>query len=349
LIEVNASFPANGKTGPSVTLTAYLPFYWSLLAATGTGPSARQGHCAVLDSNNNRMIVFGGIGNASGFGGTLDDCFSLDLTAGSEAWTALSPPTSPPARWGHSAMFDAAGSRMIVFGGDTGSLGVLDDVWVLDLTAGAESWAPLSPTGTPPSARALHFAVYDAPSSRMLVFGGRDASLTSVTQFDDLFALNLPTVGPASWELLTVTGTGPTARNGSFGHMDSARSRVIAGFGDTGGQSSSDTYSLSVGSLVWSSKGQPTSSGRSGAATVIDPSSQRLIVFGGQDAASAYEDLYSFELATDIWSSRQSSGSAPTARAYASLIWDPVDDRGILFGGGGSAAASVFDHLYQLR
>ncbi|MHC4600099.1 MAG: Ig-like domain-containing domain, partial [Planctomycetota bacterium] len=146
LIEVSASFPANGKTGPSVTVTAYLPFTWALVGAAGTAPSARQGHTAVYDPDNGRMIVFGGITNTLGVGQPLMDCHELTLTGGSEAWAVLSPPSPPPARWGHTAVFETTKKRMIVFGGDTGFLGVLNDVWALDLTTGAEAWAPLSPS-----------------------------------------------------------------------------------------------------------------------------------------------------------------------------------------------------------
>jgi hypothetical protein len=237
---------------------------------------------------------------------------------------------------------------MIVFGGDTGFLGVLSDVWALDLTAGAEAWAPLSPSGTPPSARCLHIAVYDPPRKRMLVFGGRTSGLTP-TQFGDLYALNLPDVGAPSWQTLTATGTGPSARNGLFAVLDAAGSRILTGFGNDGTLSLSDTYGLALTTLNWSPTGQPTTTGRAGASAVLEGSNQRLLVFGGQDSGTSFDDLYTFELATGIWSTRQATGSAPSGRAFASLIFDPVGDRSVLFGGGDASSTTVYDQLYQLR
>src|SRR6266849_10609060 len=65
---------------------------------------------------------------------------------------------------------------MIVFGGELfSSQTALNDVWVLshaDGQGGTASWTQLSPSGTPPAARLLHTAVYDAANNLMTVFGG---------------------------------------------------------------------------------------------------------------------------------------------------------------------------------
>ena len=78
-----------------------------------------------------------------------------------------------PARSGHSAIYDPVRDRMVVFGGysGTGYTYFLNDVWVLSL-AGMPAWTQLTPTGTPPSARYGHSAIYDPVRDRMVVFGG---------------------------------------------------------------------------------------------------------------------------------------------------------------------------------
>ncbi|MHC4599547.1 MAG: Kelch repeat-containing protein, partial [Planctomycetota bacterium] len=152
-----------------------------------------------------------------------------------------------------------------------------------------------------------------------------------------------------SWQALTATGTGPSARNGLFAVLDPGGGRILTGFGNDGTASLSDTYGLALASLNWSPTGQPTTTGRDGGSAVLEGSSERLLVFGGQDSGASHDDLFTFELATSIWSTRQVTGSAPSGRAYASLIFDPVDDRAVLFGGGDASSVTVYDHLYQLR
>ena len=82
--------------------------------------------------------------------------------ATAQAWTPLSPTGGPPVvRILHSAVFNTANDRMIVFGGFNGNGSVggcyagmcLNDVWVLthaDGLGGPSAWIQLSPTGAPP-------------------------------------------------------------------------------------------------------------------------------------------------------------------------------------------------------
>ena len=90
---------------------------WTQLAPSGTAPSARSRHTAVYDAVGNRMIAFGGTDSSSFF----NDVWVLSNANGSggtPAWTQLAPSgTAPPAREAPAAVYDAAGNRMIVFGG----------------------------------------------------------------------------------------------------------------------------------------------------------------------------------------------------------------------------------------
>ncbi|GEM_PF-2962718 len=352
VIEINASFPETEKVGPSVTVTAMFPFSWTAVGASGTAPSARQGHTAVLDAPNRRMIVFGGCTNALGVGSARNDVFALSLDRGSETWTELSPSgTAPPARYGHGAVYDASGDRMIVFGGDNGALGVLDDVWALSLdTPGAEAWDSLAPSGVSPDARALCLAVYDGAGDRMIVFGGRGAQGLDPPQFEDLWALNLPSSGSPSWEALSPGGTGPTARSGLFGVLDPASRRMVAGFGSSGTLSLPDTYLLDVSTTTWTPVfSVPTTTGRGRSAATLDSIRGRVLVFGGGDTSASFDDLFAYDLGAGSWSSLSPEGSGPSPRSAASLVFDPVEGRSILFGGADLASTSVYGDLFALR
>jgi hypothetical protein len=68
---------------------------------------------------------------------------------------------------------------MTVFGGDTGGLSVLGDVWILtnaNGNGGTPSWVQLFPTGSAPVGRTGHSAVYDPGSNRMIMFGGKQGN-----------------------------------------------------------------------------------------------------------------------------------------------------------------------------
>ena len=107
---------------------------WSQLSPTGTPPTARYVSTSVYDPATNSMVVFGG----SSSGGLVNDAWKLshaDGTGGTPAWTQLSPAGTPPtARYSHTAVYNAANNRMIVFGGYNG--GFLNDTWVLSNASG---------------------------------------------------------------------------------------------------------------------------------------------------------------------------------------------------------------------
>ena len=68
------------------------------------------------------------------------------------------------------------------------------------------------PSGTPPSARDGHTAIYDPVRDRMVVFGGDDGALRN-----DVWALTLS--GSPAWSALAPVGTPPSARSVSHGDL----------------------------------------------------------------------------------------------------------------------------------
>ena len=78
----------------------------------------------------------------------------------------------------HSAVYDTANNRMVVFGGWAQTKELVqkyfNDVWVLNNANGlaASAWEHMEPSGTEPIERELHTAVYDAVRNRMVLYGG---------------------------------------------------------------------------------------------------------------------------------------------------------------------------------
>jgi hypothetical protein len=103
--------------------------FWSLLTPSGIPPSGRSDHAMIYDPVNDRMVVFGGYDGAF-----RNDVWALNL-AGKGSWAQLTPAGGPPpGRNIIDAIYDAAGGRMVVHGGWSGS-SVLGDTWAL-------AWGP---------------------------------------------------------------------------------------------------------------------------------------------------------------------------------------------------------------
>ena len=119
---------ANGLASPSV---------WTQLTTTGGPPPTLADHVAVYDSNNNRMIVFGG-GNGVGYVNDVWVLSNANGLGGTPAWTQLSISGSTAAspRVFHSAIYDPINNLMTIFAGENSSNAELNDTWVLNMANG---------------------------------------------------------------------------------------------------------------------------------------------------------------------------------------------------------------------
>jgi hypothetical protein len=88
-------------------------------------PSARFGHTAFFDAPTDTMYVFGGYNGTS----LLNDYWVLtQANALSGVWTQVAPTgVTPVPRFYHTAVYNSSNHRMIVFGGEITSAGVLTD------------------------------------------------------------------------------------------------------------------------------------------------------------------------------------------------------------------------------
>ena len=223
---------------------------------------------------------------------------------------------------------------MVIFGGYDG--GSLNDVWALDLATSA--WTQLSPAGGPPSPRQFPAAVYDPPRDRMVVFGGSDMS---GQMLDPLWSLSLGST--VAWTDLG--GRRPPRRWDAATAFDPTRRVMWIHGGATwdnivGPEILADLWSLSLGSATgWS---QPTITGtplgtRHGHSAVYDALRDRLVFFGGaEDTLDAIlnNDVWALTLSgTPAWSQLSPAGTPPVGRRYHSAVYDPVNDRMVVFGG----------------
>ncbi len=154
--------PANGSGGT-----------WTNLAADKM-PSARHQHTAVWTGNpTTRMIVWGG------FDGNAEIDTGSSYTTAGDTWFDLAASAPAPRRL-HTAVWDDANGRMIVFGGigfdpNSGTTTSLATGGIYGPLPGNEAWTDLAQIGSPPAPRYEHSAVW--ASTYMIVWGGQNSVL----------------------------------------------------------------------------------------------------------------------------------------------------------------------------
>jgi hypothetical protein len=306
---------------------------WTPIAPAGTPPSARYGHSMILDPVRDQLVVFGGYD----YPGYSNQVWTMSLS-GAPTWIQVTPAGTPPAaRYGHTAVYDPVGDRMVIFGGQVTGGAYANDVWALSLS-GAPAWTHLAPSGTSPSGRCGAGAAYDGVRGRLLLFGGLEGGYSN-----DVWALSLS--GGLAWTKLAPAGTPPSERGFDAGLYDAARDEFVV-LGGFGGTYLNDAWVLSLtGSPTWSQLAPDGAlpGGRGFHTAVLDAVHDRIEVFAGL-TWMVLSDLWELSRSTGpVWASVPASRAMPVGRVGCSVMRDPSRDRMILFGGyGGSLLNDVW-------
>lgn len=145
---------------------------WRALAPSG-GPSVRCCMAVSYDSENRRMILFGGSGFNQSGSAVFGDLWTLTFNAAftTATWQELTPSvgTAPSARCCAASLWD--GSKLLLFGGGAFDSSSDDKIYALVLDSSTFASA-VGPAGGP-TARTFPSAV---PAGRFLLFGGADGS-----------------------------------------------------------------------------------------------------------------------------------------------------------------------------
>jgi N-acetylneuraminic acid mutarotase len=304
---------------------------WVPLTPSGPVPPERASHTTVWDPTTSQMLVFGGSRNSNRFN---------DLWAyrpGINSWAQLMPSgLLPPARGGHTAVWDAAHSQMLVFGGANNS-GYLNDLWAY--RPDSNSWVPLTPSGAVPAPRISHSAVWDPITGLMLVFGGGTGGFGYVNDFwayysVDNFWIRLEAAAP------------PKARSQHTAVWDSSANQMLV-FGGSYNVPEifdyfRDLWAYRPG-LGWFALASDNSS-RQGHTAVWDTSASQMLVFGGDTPFFATNELRAYQPTSNTWTG---VSTTPPARAGHAAQWDPTVGQLLVFGG--SSNGSVFNDLRAYR
>jgi hypothetical protein len=310
-----------------------LPMAWTPLAPSGAAPG-RYAHTAVYDPVNDRMVVFAGTNGTASF----SDLQELDLTPGSEAWSAISPSGGPPpVRNQHTAFYDPSSQRMIVFGG-ADSISLYNDLWLLSLGVGSEAWSSPSPTGTAPTPRYSACGGYITGGKAFISAGDSGASVNP--HLSDFYELDLS--GTPAWTRHFSGTASGYSQSGHVGFYHASGNRVVL-FGGlvNPGTPTSLLFSVDMGVnpaalATLNLAGSPMPS--SWSAGAWNSTDGRYYVWGGFDSTRSVclSSLYAFDPDPPFpgkWIYVMVPGASPSARCYHSMIFDSTRDRMILFGG----------------
>jgi uncharacterized protein (DUF2141 family) len=293
-------------------------------------------NCPTAPNADQRDSLANGIGDACRLPSNSPACVATDTTCG--RWTVLDD--RPTIREGMGFVHAAGRSRLLVFGGRTGtfSTAVAEPyVWSTPwpLAAGTSPvWSRFVVRGTAPSLTSAYQAVYipdavnptNPANDQVLSFDG--ATLTSLT-FD-------AGGNPSKWTVLTASGIPPMARTGVATAYDALRNRLIVFGGQSTGTSTmslGDLWQVSLtGAPTWSPVAVQTDAsnpvGRTNAAMIYDRNADRLVLFGGVQSGTGLNDLWALPLASTgpaRWSQLIGGGtSGPAAQGDASLVYDPL-------------------------
>jgi hypothetical protein len=300
---------------------------WSKFA--GASPPPRTRHTAVVDTQRQRLVIFGGRyrAGASGNYTVFNETWALDFTAldGAGLWVPLQPTgTAPPGLANATAVYDATFDRMLVFGGNTSANGLAFTpearLWVLDFTA--NTWAELMPaTATRPPARLFHGMALDTQRNRLVVFSGGDANAFTGPFLGDLWSFDLAT---RIWSPLTATGSTPANRIRPSLALDSARDRMLLFGGHDDGQlgERNDLSALALAAPAWTTLRPGDTLNQPGAGFCDFPANfttpdlgsperreahgfaelgSRFYLVGGRSDCGVMADVWSFEPAAGSW------------------------------------------------
>ena len=296
-------------------LFIFLLFTFSSFSQTLT---VRNAHSLVYDSNKNRTFLFGGADEKKVYG----DLWVLKK----KRWKLIND-AGPGPRTFASLVYDEAGRRLILFGGNTVLFGskenpakFLNDTW--EFKKG--KWRKIE-TESAPETRSDASIVYDTAEKRIIIFGGYKLENGRLKRLNDTWEFKND-----KWRRLSTAG--PSQRNGSGMAFDLNLRKVVLFGGSTVnkdyGPDSGETWLLE--NDVWKKLAidQPPNIFNSN--MVFDKRNKSLFRFGGWNGKGRINETWIFK--NNIWR-KLALKTNPPPRNHAGMVYDSKSKKIILFGG----------------
>jgi uncharacterized protein (TIGR03437 family) len=225
-------------------------------------PSGRFSHAMAYDSMHKQTVLFGGENP-----GLLHDTWIWD----GMTWTQMNPASNPSAQDGrccHAMAYDSTHGQVVLFGGESIKVEILNDTWLWDGT----NWSQANPANSP-AARYNTAMAYDSAHGLTVLFGGWNAG---GTYFGDTWVWD-----GTNWSQ-KMPQHNPPARQGHSMAYDSKSGQVVM-FGGV----ASDGMTLLGDTWTWNgtdwTKQSPSASppGTNSPALAYDSMNDQTVLFGG--------------------------------------------------------------------
>lgn len=254
----------------------------------------------------------------------------------------------PIGKRGGTLIYDSHNKRYIFFGGYDGTTRY-NEVWEKYVDVPGRTWRRVTVSGTPPSGRNLHGAVYvkgnltsgGAVRAYMVVWSGADPN-----DLNDMWSLRLDTPGSEAWQLITQTSA-PTARSYMNGHMvatpgTDTSNNYIYMFGGWAASRENNlvrcTFDVdSPTAVTWTTLkangavGNP--SARTGVVMGYKASTGKIYMYGGYTGSAMLSEFWEYDIAGNTWTNTSPSGTAPTGSETAAGGYDATNNRFWFTGG----------------
>ena len=239
---------------------------------------------------------------------------ALSAGANAQSWRQALPATSPPARLNHCGAFDIARGRLVVHGGENGT--VLGDTWEFD----GSNWLATSPAASPGPVWAGSMA-YDLTTASTILFGG--AATISGAPLGATWRWN----GTTWTQLQPPQSPPPLVAHAMVCELANSRI-VLFGGRDTSGAEVAATWTFD--GTTWTQLGGPQPPARCCHDLAFDLGRGVTMLFGGWSTTS-YGDTW--ELVANTWVQRQPAVS-PSPRWGHRMAYDITSQSIVMHGGG---------------
>ena len=294
--------------------------------------SPRLGSRMVVDTENNRIVLFGGY-NLVADREYFDDTWIFSPTDNS--WTSLLV-DGPSPRGAHAMAYSPEQGIILLFGGmfDTTRL---DDTWVFDCAT--DIWTQIE-TDIAPEGRSDSDIVFDPVRGVFILYGGWGDNNGFQS---DTWELNPET---KTWSMYD-TGDTPGPMYGQRLEYDTMNERVMLYGGHLRSPISreyiKDLWYYYPDNSSWvKSATMDKLHGRYWTAAAFSPQFSSLVIFGGIYGEGAINETWILNTNTMSWTQLVTSDS-PSRRVISDMVYVETQSCFILFGGGGL----IGDHYEQ--
>ena len=307
-----------------------------------SGPPDRYASAVAYDSARAETLLFGGRADAP-----RGDTWRWD----GAVWERLVI-AGPSARSHHALIYDAAHHDALLFGGCTAATdrcatsAPSGELWRFD--AATPAWTKVEPAGAWPSARWGHALAYDEARGVTVLFGGHVGSAASCDGVAGELCNATWLWDGATWTKRTAadqTGAYPSARYRHAMTYDVARQRVVMVGCQDPACTVGDTWEWDGAqwSRVTPTGGDGSPEPRYGQGLAYDTTRGVVVMQSGQGPESCWRGVASS--CTDTWTfdgqqwrrvyrgTSPNTNEAPLPRDGTQLVYDPVRDKLIMYGG----------------